>query len=190
MTQFLKVNHDDYYDGIRSAIKEHAAFDFKAPLEDGRFVNLRIEVDRKPHEHLEYVHELKFGPVDNKGRIDERSDLVYADYSMIISIIMRFAMEYLRLYPDRLIGMNTNNDNREHSRYNIIMREIEQVSRYFYVLGVNLYVRLNCPVSMDYKNPFNFQEIFPETILLSKELDIPVSNLYNYIIFVLKEQYK
>lgn len=186
MTQFLKVNHDDYYDGIRSAIKEYAAFDFKVPLEDGRFVNLRIEVDSKPNVHMKTVYELRFGPVDNKGRVNHRLELNFANYSIVISMILRFAMEYLRLYPDRMIGIDSNNDTREQSCYNIIIREIGQVSRSFKVYGVKMFVRLNCPIPMDYKSPFDFNEIFPKTIELSKEMNIPISNLYNYLIFELK----
>ncbi|SFW84496.1 DUF6934 family protein [Chitinophaga sancti] len=186
MSQFEESNHDHYYDGARSAIKEPAVLDFRTALQDGRVINMRIQIDNEEHEFIKHVYELKLGPVDNKGRIDSRSELVFADYSIVLSTVMRFAMEYLTLHPDRLIGINSNNDNREHLRYDIIMREIEQVSRYFEVYGLNLYVRLNAPVSMEYENPFNFDEIFPETVLLSKELNIPVSNLYNYIVLKLK----
>ena len=186
MSQFDRSNLDAHYDKGGSAMKEAAFLEFKAALYDGRMVNMRVEISGTAHDLIADVYDLKFGPVDTKDRIDNRPEFVYADYPLIFSSVMRFMKEYLKLYPDRRIGMNGNDDTRDYLRYAIIMREYEQVSQDFEVYGVNLYVRLNCPTSMEYDSPYDFSEIYPETIKLSRELNIPVGNLYNYIVFKLK----
>jgi hypothetical protein len=202
MSQFDRSNLDAHYDKGGSAMKEAAFLEFKAALYDGRMVNMRVEISGTAHDLIADVYDLKFGPVDTKDRIDNRDlkfgpvdtkdridnrpEFVYADYPLIFSSVMRFMKEYLKLYPDRRIGMNGNDDTRDYLRYAIIMREYEQVSQDFEVYGVNLYVRLNCPTSMEYDSPYDFSEIYPETIKLSRELNIPVGNLYNYIVFKLK----
>lgn len=186
MSQFERSNLDAHYDKGGPAIKEAAVLEFKAALYDGRMVNMRVEISGTEHELIKNVYDLKFGPVDNKGRIDHRSEFVYADYPLVFSSVMRFMMEYLKLYPDRSIGMNSNDDTRDNLRYGLIMMEFEEVSRYFDVCGVNLYVRLNCSSSMEYDNPFDFNEIYPQTAMLSRELNIPIDKLYNYIVFKLK----
>ncbi|RFM32481.1 DUF6934 family protein [Chitinophaga silvisoli] len=188
MSQFERSNLDAHYDKGASAIGEAAVLEFKAALYDGRMVNMRVEISGTAHDLIENVYDLKFGPVDNKGRIDNRSEFVYADYRLIFSSIMRFMLEYLKFYPDRSIGMNSNDDTRDYLRYAIIMWEFDQLNRDFDVCGVNLYVRLNCPASMEYDSPFDFNKIYPETVKLSRELNIPVDNLYNYIVFKLKTQ--
>src|SRR5215467_2433546 len=68
---------------------------FQTELQDGSYMPLKVEINREPHELVPTVYNLAFGPVNDRGEIDDKAEIHHKDYSKVFSSILMAGLTYL-----------------------------------------------------------------------------------------------
>jgi hypothetical protein len=164
---------------------------FKTELQDGSSVELKIEISNESHELMAELYNLAFGPIDEKGHIDDKAELPHKDYSKVFSTILLEALTYLSKNNSHYIGIDGSAVYRAYLYFRFIQRNYDYLNNYFNIFGLKYYVRITRFGKTQYQNPFDFNDIFtkPQKIEKFKKGErINIDSLYNYFIFNLKEQ--
>jgi hypothetical protein len=87
---------------------------FETELQDGSTVPLKVEISNEPHELLPKVFNLAFGPMNEKGEIDDKAELHHKDYSKVFSSILLTGFTYLGNNKDHYLGIDGSNNARAY----------------------------------------------------------------------------
>ena len=181
----MDIDFEKIYD-IEPLSEDLKISSFKSELEDGSFADLKIQISNVSHELMPVVYNLAFGPVDAKGRINDKAELTHSDYSRVFSTILFDALTYLINNKGQYLGVDGSDNNRAYLYYRFIQRNYDYLSDYFNIFGVKYYVRITRFGKRQYENPFDFSDVLPVPEKIQKAAKITPDMLYNYFIFNLK----
>ena len=159
---------------------------FNTVLKDETFVPLKVEISDGAHELLPNVYNFAFGPMDEKGRIDDKAKLTHKDYSKTFSTILFAAITFLEAYPEYKLGIDGSTNGRAFLYYRAIQQNFDYLDKHFNIYGLKYYVRISRFGKTQYDDPFDFDDIGSATIKIEKGIKIPSDKMYNYFIFELK----
>jgi hypothetical protein len=163
---------------------------FRSRLENGDEVLLNIRISSVAHELLPSVYNLAFGPVDKKGNIIDRIELRHIDYSKVFSTILLSVLTYFKQNQNHFLGVDGSDNNRAYFYYRAMMRNFEYLNRRFDMDGIKYFVRISRFGKTQYDNPFDFDDIKPESYKITVDHQISQYTMYNYFIFGLKNASK
>jgi hypothetical protein len=185
MAASFKIDFDSLYeiDQISEDLK-FATFDTK--LANGEAVKLVAKISNHSHALLPSVYNLAFGPLDKKGKIDDKAELNHADYSRVFSTILFTALTYLKSNPEHYLGIDGSDNARAYFYYRAIKRNFSYLDQHFRMFGVKYFVRISRFGKTQYDNPFDFDEIMPYPFRIASQDRISQDKMYNYFIFNLQ----
>lgn len=159
---------------------------FETVLQDASKVPLRVDISDQSHELLPNVYNLAFGPLDAKGKIDDKAELPHSDYSRVFSTILLSALNYLSINRDKYLGIDGSDNYRAYYYWRFLQRNFDYLSQSFEIFGLKYYVRITRFGKRQYDNPFDFTDIQPQPDRIIKTNDWP-EHMYNYFIFKLRQ---
>jgi hypothetical protein len=181
-----KIDFDNLFeiDSISADLKFSS---FRTTLNDGRVVPLNVKISNQHHALLPNVYNLSFGPLNAKGKINDKAELTHTDYSKVFSTILFTAFAYLKNNPDHYLGIDGSDNARAYFYYRAIQRNYVYLNRHFRMFGVKYFVRITRFGKTQYDNPFDFEDIMPYPFRIHKDAPVSQDHMYNYFIFNLKE---
>jgi hypothetical protein len=181
-----KIDFDNLFeiDSISADLKFSS---FRTTLNDGRVVPLNVKISNQSHALLPNVYNLSFGPLNAKGKINDKAELTHTDYSKVFSTILFTAFAYLKTNPDHYLGIDGSDNARAYFYYRAIQRNYAYLNRHFRMFGVKYFVRITRFGKTQYDNPFDFEDIMPYPFRIYKDAPVSQDHMYNYFIFNLKE---
>ncbi|BAV08177.1 hypothetical protein SAMN05421788_103514 [Filimonas lacunae] len=182
----VKIDFDDVYE-IDPESEEMTSATFSTILTDGTITPLWIEI-QPPSDLLPKVYNLAFGPHDKKGELDDSAELTHQNYSKVFSTILLHAKAYLTLYPDHYLGIDGSNNARAFLYYRQMLRNFAYLDEHFNMGALKYYVRITRFGKTHYENPFDFTDILPEVVKITKDSPKRVDHMYNYFIFNNKDK--
>ncbi len=93
---------------------------FNTEIAGGEEIPLQVEISSSAHELLPTVFNLAFGPINEKGKIDDKAEIAHADYSKVFSSILLAALTYLTDHPDQYLGIDGSNNARAYLYYRFL----------------------------------------------------------------------
>lgn len=160
---------------------------FQTKLNNGQAMPLIVKISNQSHAMLPNVYNLAFGPLNAKGKIDDRAELTHADYSKVFSTILFSALAYLKSNPDHYLGIDGSDNARAYFYYRALQRNFNYLNKHFRMFGVKYFVRITRFGKTQYDNPFDFEDIMPYPFRIEKGALISQDHMYNYFIFNLKQ---
>jgi hypothetical protein len=182
----VKIDFDAVYD-INTPSDEITLANFEAELEDGTKKKLIVEISSEAHELMPNVYNLAFGPENERGEIDDKAQLKHKDYSKVFSTILLHAQAYLILHPNRYLGIDGSNNSRAILYYRFMLNNFDYLNKYFSMGALKYYVRITRFGKLQYDNPFDFEDILPSLVKITKDSPRRMDLMYNYFIFSKKE---
>ncbi len=160
---------------------------FTTTLADATNKPLHVQISNEAHDLIPNLFNLAFGPLDKKGRIDDKAELQHANYSKVFSTILLSALTYLTQNPNHYLGIDGSSEARAYLYYRFIQMNYKYLNTHFNLYGLKYYVRISRFGKMQYDNPFDFDDIHPEPCLIKEGVALTGDNLYNYFVFSLKK---
>jgi len=185
MAVAVKLDFNNPYD-IEPVSKDMRISIFRTELQDGTQLPLKVEVSSQPHELLPDVYNLAFGPMNDKGKIDDKAELSHKDYSKVFSSILLAGVTYLIKNKKHFLGIDGSNNARAYLYYRFLQRNFDYLDKFFKMYGLKYYVRISRFGKNQYDNPFDFKDILPGTDKIEKGMQFNPEFMYNYFIFNLK----
>jgi len=182
----VKLNFDETYD-IDEISPDLRIIKFETPVADGTNEAIKIEIDDKSHELKDDLYNLAFGPMDSRGNINDKAQISHSDYSKVFSTILLSGLTYLKTHPEHYLGIDGSDEARAYLYNKFLQRNYDYLSEYFNLYGLKYYVRITRFGKTQYENPFDFEDVLPETYPIIKGEQIPSGKLYNYFVFNLKK---
>ena len=182
-----KIDFDDVYE-IEPISEDLRYSYFKSKLNSGREVSLSVKISNQHHALLPNVYNLSFGPLNAKGKINDKAELTHDDYSKVFSTILLTAYVYLKNNPDHYLGIDGSDNARAYFYYRALQRNFNYLDKYFRMFGVKYFVRITRFGKTQYDNPFDFEDIMPYPFRIEKGNQISQDHMYNYFIFNLKQR--
>jgi hypothetical protein len=182
MSVLFKINFNELYK-LDYASEDLLSYSFNPELHNGNQVLLNIKISEKEHPLIPNAFNLSFGPLNSKGKIDDRVELKYDDYSKVFSTILFTGRAYLEANPGRFLGIDGSDNARAYYYYRAIQRNFNYLNDYFNMYGIKYYVRITRLGRTQYENPFDFQDIKALPIQIMKGADMSQDFMYNYFIF-------
>lgn len=189
MALLLKINFDNVYDVAPTANVLNTST-FTTELADGSTIPLHIEISNEAHELKPDLFNLAFGPLDQKGDLNDWVQLEHRDHSKVFSTILSEAHSYLVNHPDHSLGIDGSDKRRAYLYHRLIKGNFDYLSQYFNLYGMKYYVRISRFEKQQYENPFDFSDVHPLLIPLEKETFMKTRSLYNYYVFDLKQAFE
>lgn len=186
MAIVVKINFDDVYD-INIASSEMTLASFETELADGSKKKLIVEISPEGHELMPNVYNLAFGPPDANGEIDDKAQIKHKNYSKVFSTILLHAQAYLTIYPNHYLGIDGSDSSRAFLYYRFILNNVDYLSNYFNIGALKYYVRITRFGKYQYENPFDFKDIKPVLVKITRDSPRNIELMYNYFIFNKKE---
>jgi hypothetical protein len=180
------IDFNNLYD-IDSISEDLRYTSFHTQLNNGTPVELAVRISNQAHALLPNVYNLAFGPLNAKGKIDDKAELSHADYSKVFSTILFTAFAYLKNNPDHYLGIDGSDNARAYYYYRTIQRNYNYLDKHFRMYGVKYFVRITRFGKTQYDNPFDFEDILPYPYRIRKGDRISQDHMYNYFIFNLKQ---
>jgi hypothetical protein len=189
MSARVKIDFENVYElvGVTPDLKFGG---FHTRLENGEEILLGIQVANNAHELLPNVYNLSFGPLDKRGKINDRAEITHADYSRVFSTILLSAFTYLENNTNHFLGVDGSDNNRAYFYYRAMMRNFQYLDKIFEMYGVKYFVRISRLGKTQYDNPFDFEDIMPILDKITSDNHISQFAMYNYFIFELKSTMK
>lgn len=159
---------------------------FNTVLQNGNPLQLVTKISNQTHALLPDVYNLAFGPLNKKGKIDDKAELNHMDYSRVFSTILFTALTYLKSNPDHYLGVDGSDNARAYFYYRAIQRNFNYLDQHFRIFGVKYFVRISRFGKTQYDNPFDFDEILPYPYRIRKNDKISQDQMFNYFIFTLR----
>lgn len=182
----VKINFDDVYD-ISTTSCEMKSASFDTELADGSKEKLMVEISSQAHELMPNVYNLAFGPLKENGKIDDKAQLKHSDYSKAFSTILLHALAYLANHPDHYLGIDGSSNSRALLYYRTILDNFDYLSKHFEMRALKYYVRITRFGKYQYETPFDFQDIKPDAIRITRDSPRYPAFMYNYFIFTKNE---
>lgn len=183
----LKIDFDSLYE-IENISPDLKFSSFNTMLDNGNKVPLVVKISNQSHALLPNVYNLSFGPLNAKGKIDDKAELTHGNYSKVFSTILFSALAYLKNNPDHYLGIDGSDNARAYFYYRALQRNFNFLDRHFRMWGIKYYVRITRFGKTQYDNPFDFEDIMPYPFRITRGALISQDHMYNYFIFNLKEK--
>ncbi|WP_441576975.1 DUF6934 family protein [Chitinophaga sp. RAB17] len=181
----LKINFDDCYE-TEILKADFSLSSFNTCLKNGKKERIGIHISDTVHPLIPDVHNLSFGPINNKGEIDDNVKLNHLNHSKFFSTIVLAAMTFLERKRSCFLGIDGSNNARAYMYYRCIQNNYSFLTQYFKIFGVNYYARiLRKEKDEDSSYPIDVDDIFTLPKSIQKEVIITYEKLYNYFIFKL-----
>jgi hypothetical protein len=185
MSASVKIDFDNLYD-IENISPDLKFSTFHTSLNDGRALPLVVKIGNLSHDLLPNVYNLAFGPLNRKGKVDDKAELKHADYSKVFSTILFSAVAYLKNNPDHYLGIDGSDNARAYFYYRALQRNFNYLDQHFRMFGIKYFVRITRFGKTQYDNPFDFEDIMPYPFRIRKGDLVSQDQMYNYFIFNLK----
>lgn len=185
MSVAVKLDFDNPYD-IEPLSEDMRISIFKTELQDGTQIPLKVEISKEPHELLPGAFNLAFGPMNERGKIDDKAELSHKSYSKVFSSILLAALLYLANNRDHYLGIDGSNNARAYLYYRFLQSNYDYLNKFFNMYGLKYYVRISRFGKNQYADPFDFKDILPGTVRMKKDMKIDPEFMYNYFIFKIK----
>ena len=186
MAASLKIDFNNLYE-IDNISQDLRVSTFQTTLNNGQAMPLIVRISNQSHALLPNVYNLAFGPLNAKGKIDDRAELTHADYSKVFSTILFSALAYLKTNPDHYLGIDGSDNARAYFYYRALQRNFNYLNKHFRMFGVKYFVRITRFGKTQYDNPFDFEDIMPYPFRIDKGALVSQDTMYNYFIFNLKQ---
>src|SRR4051794_33615290 len=129
MAASLKIDFDNLYEiDISQDLKVST---FNTTLNNGQVMPLVVKISNQSHALLPNVYNLSFGPLNAKGKIDDKAELTHADYSKVFSTILFSALAYLKTNPDHYLGIDGSDNARAYFYYRALQRNFSYLHEHF-----------------------------------------------------------
>jgi hypothetical protein len=185
----VKIDFDKLYE-IEKISQDLRFSSFRSALNNGGEVPLVVRISNHSHALLPNVYNLSFGPLNAKGKLDDKAELTHSDYSKVFSTILFSALAYLKTNPGHYLGIDGSNNARAYFYYRALQRNYHYLDKHFRMYGVKYYVRISRFGKTQYDNPFDFEDIIPYPFRIRKDQPVSQDHMYNYFIFNLKQDEK
>lgn len=189
MAAAVKINFDNLYE-IENISSDLKFSGFRTTLNNGNSLPLVVRISNQSHALLPNVYNLAFGPLNAKGKLDDKAELTHSDYSKVFSTILFSALAYLETNPTHYLGIDGSDNARAYFYYRALQRNYTYLDRYFRMYGVKYYVRISRFGKTQYDNPFDFADIIPYPFRIRKGDAVSQDHMYNYFIFNRKQPEK
>lgn len=186
MAANLKIDFKNLYE-IDNISADLRVSTFSTKLNNGQALPLIVKISNQSHALLPNVYNLAFGPLNSKGKIDDKAELTHADYSKVFSTILFSALAYLKTNPDHYLGIDGSDNARAYFYYRALQRNFPYLNQHFRMFGVKYFVRITRFGKTQYDNPFDFEDIMPYPFRIEKGALVSQDHMYNYFIFNLKQ---
>ena len=180
----VKIDFDKTIDFDEISLDLRSA-KFPTELSTGEEVELKIEISNEAHALLPNIFNLAFGPINDRGQIDDRAEVPHKDYSRVFSTILLHALNYLTSNPDQYLGIDGSDNFRAYYYWRFLQRNYDYLNKYFEMFGLKYYVRITRFGKNQYDNPFDFEDIDAQPDRIQKTNEWP-KLMYNYFIFKLR----
>ena len=187
MAASLKIDFNNLYE-IDNISADLRISTFSTTLNNGQAMPLVVKISNQSHALLPNVYNLAFGPLNAKGKIDDKAELTHADYSKVFSTILFAAFAYLQNNPDHYLGIDGSDNARAYFYYRALQRNFSYLHKHFRMFGIKYFVRITRFGKTQYDNPFDFEDIMPYPFKIEKGAQVSQDNMYNYFIFSLIQQ--
>jgi len=182
MAAAVKIDFSNTYE-IQVISTDLRNSSFNTILEDGSSTLLMVEISSESHELLPDVYNLAFGPLNKRGRINDKAELTHKDYSKVFSTILLEAFNYLDENRNHFLGIDGSDNARAYLYYRFILKNLDYLNSYFNIYGIKYYVRISRFGKTQYENPFDFSDILLQPDLIEMGKPVSSDHLYNYFIF-------
>ena len=182
-----KIDFDELYE-IENISEDLRYSYFKSKLDNGKDISLSVKISNQCHVLLPNVYNISFGPLNAKGKINDKAELTHSDYSKVFSTILFSAYAYLKNNPDHYLGIDGSDNARAYFYFRALQRNFNFLDKYFRMFGVKYYVRITRFGKTQYDNPFDFEDIMPYPFRIGKGDQVSQDHMYNYFIFNLKQR--
>ncbi|UPK68652.1 DUF6934 family protein [Chitinophaga filiformis] len=189
MASIVKINFDDVYD-INTTSRGMKSILFDTELANGGKKELMVAISDQAHELMPNVYNLAFGPLNAGGKIDDKAQIKHKNYSKAFSTILSHARAYLTSNPNHYLGIDGSNNSRALLYYRTILNNFDYLSRHFEIGALKYYVRITRFGKCQYENPFDFEDVKPDVVRITKDSPRHPEFLYNYFIFRKKHDNK
>lgn len=180
----VKIDFTSVYE-VENLSEDLRLLAFKTHLTDGRYVELKVEISNETHELMPNVYNLAFGPLNLRGKIDDKIELPHQNHSKVFSTILLGALNYLAVNPAHYVGIDGSDNFRAYYYWRFLQRNHTYLAQFFEIFGIKYYVRITRFGKQQYQNPFDFGDLLAEPDRITKTDDWP-EHLYNYFIFKVK----
>jgi hypothetical protein len=185
MSASFKIDFEYLYE-IEEISPDLKFASFNSILRNGTSIPLITKISNQCHELLPDVYNLAFGPMNKKGKIDDKAELNHADYSKVFSTILFTALTYLKSNPTHYLGIDGSDNARAYFYYRAIKRNFKYLDQHFRMFGVKYFVRISRFGKTQYDNPFDFEDIMPYPFRIQPEDKVGQDQMFNYFIFNLQ----
>jgi hypothetical protein len=163
---------------------------FNTLLENGDQVPLKVQISNDAHELMTNVYNLSFGPLNKRGKINDRAALFHNDYSRVFSTILLSALTYLKKNPQHYLGVDGSDNNRAYFYFRAMIRNFDYLNRHFTMYGMKYFVRISRLGKNQYDNPFDFEDVIVDPYKITSDHQISQDSMYNYFVFGLNDHLK
>ena len=182
----IKINFEDIFDPVE--VSEYLSFTtFYSPVKTGQDVLIRVEIEPLGDPLLPNVYNLAFGPINDRGELDDTANVSHKDIGKMFSTVLSFALFFLQQSnnPSITIGLDGSNDARAYLYHRMFQTNRKHLDEFFLSIGVDWYVRLlrNQDIERD-EDGNAFFKPRPEPFDYTR----PNHDLYRYYMFKLKKQ--
>ena len=109
----VKIDFDNLYE-IENISQDLKFSSFRTQLNNGGDVPLVVRISNQSHALLPNVYNLSFGPLNAKGKLDDKAELTHSNYSKVFSTILFSALAYLETNPDHYLGIDGSDNARAY----------------------------------------------------------------------------
>jgi hypothetical protein len=160
---------------------------FPTELANGRIVPLKVEISNEEDDLIPNVYNLAFGPMDDRGELNDAAQLEHKNYSSVFSTILFGGLTYLKTNPEHFLGVDGSSNSRALLYWRYLQQNFNYLNQFFRFFGIKYYVRISRFGKRQYDNPFDFEDILPYADPITKTNQWP-DQMYNYFIFRLKNK--
>jgi len=178
----ITINFEDTYD-IEDISEDLKSFYFASIDKNGSPIRLQVRIEDNKNKFLPNVFNLAFGPLDDKGDIDDTATIDHQNVSKMYSTILLGALTFLRANPNKVMGIDGSNLVRACLYYRLFQHNYSYLLQYFDVFGVKFYIRLLR--GREKGDPFvtDNEDLAAQPFRIEKGLVIPKNKMSNYFMF-------
>jgi len=180
----IRINFNDIYepDFISNNLQN---FTFRSELKNNIKIELKVIISEHPDKYLPNVFNLAFGPLNEKGDINDDVKLKHKNVNKVFSTVLLFAITFLAENTTKSysIGIDGSNEIRAYLYHRMFRFNSQQLSDSIIIVGVDWYVKLlrnQSDIERDDKG-FPLFKPRPEPF----DLDRKANDLYRYYLFAL-----
>jgi hypothetical protein len=139
--EMIKLDFDKTFPPT-SLEDDYSQMTFESPQEDGSIETMVIKIVPHAGFDLPNVYNMGFGPPDMKGGFRDDVKLRHADLSKVLSTVLFHGSNFLQRNSALALGIDGSDDVRAMLYHLITKVNLEYLSEFFAVFGVDWYIRV------------------------------------------------